>query len=272
MARQFGKRERAKTDLSKWVPKTGLGRMVMNGEINNIHDVFERGYVIKEPEIVDFLLPTLSDEVLYIGGMPGKGGGKMRTPLRVTTRMHKSGRRRTIHALVAVGNSNGVIGLGYATGKDAKTAIEKANKQAKLNIILIRRGCGSWECNCRSAHSIPFKAQGKTGSVKVTLMPAPKGIALCSADEIKKLMKLSGIKDIWMKSRGDTGTRVNFVFAVFEALKNLNKLKADESAINVTGMVLGLVKQKDQKEEPQHEGAKEAKEDAAPKETKPAAA
>ena len=230
-----------RADISKWIPRTELGRKVMNGEIKSIHEIFEQGYVIREPEIVDFLIPDLSEEIVYIGGMPGKGGGKMRTPLRITTRMHKSGRRRTLHALVLVGNRNGVVGAGYTTGKDAKSAMEKAGRQARLNIMLIRRGCGSWECNCGAAHSIPFKAQGKNGSVKVTLLSAPKGIELCVADEIKKIMRLAGIKDLWMKSYGDTGTRVNFVFAVLDAFRNLNKIKADDNAVKVTGMKLGMI-------------------------------
>lgn len=233
--------ERSPVDLSKWIPRTELGRKVMNGEIKNLHQAFEMGYVIREPEIIDFLFPNLSEEIIYIGGMPGKGGGKMRTPLRITTRMHRSGRRRTIHALMTVGNKNGVVGVGYAIGKDAKSAIEKAGRQARINVMLIRRGCGSWECNCCGTHSIPFKANGKMGSVKVLLIPAPKGIKLGVADEIKKVMTLAGIKDLWMKSRGDTGTRVNFVFAVFDAFKNLNKLKADDEAVKVTGMKHGMI-------------------------------
>ncbi|MFH1472266.1 MAG: 30S ribosomal protein S5 [Nanoarchaeota archaeon] len=242
MARRFQKRmERSPVDLSKWIPRTDLGRKVMNGEIKSIHQIFELGHVIREPEIIDYLFPTLSEEIIYIGGMPGKGGGKMRTPLRITTRMHRSGRRRTIHALMAVGNKNGVVGIGYAIGKDAKSAIEKAGKQARLSVMLVRRGCGSWECNCCGTHSIPFKALGKRGSVKVTLIPAPKGIELGVADEIKKVMRLAGIRDLWMKSRGDTGTRVNFVLAVFEAFRNLNKLKADDEAAKVTGMKLGII-------------------------------
>lgn len=245
-----------RADISKWIPRTGLGRKVMNGEIKSIHEIFEQGLVIREPEIVDFLLPELSEEIIYIGGMPGKGGGKMRTPLRITTRMHKSGRRRTIHALMVVGNRNGIVGTGYTTGKDAKSAVEKAGRQARLNVMLIRRGCGSWECNCRQAHSIPFKTEGKVGSVRVTMLSAPKGIDLCVADEIKKVMRLAGIKDLWMKSRGDTGTRVNFILAVFEAFRNLNKIKADENAVKVTGMKFGMISAAKVEDEPVAAGEK----------------
>lgn len=227
--------------VTDWVPKTELGRKVMNGEIKDIKEIYEKGLVIREPEIVDCLIPDLENVLMLTGGMPGKGGGIRRTGIRITTRMHKSGRRRTLRALVVVGNKNGIIGIGFTKGKDASTAVRKATKQAKLNIIQIRRGCGSWECECKSPHSIPFKTRAKVGSVKVELMPAPKGIGLCVADEIKKLMRLTGIKDIWIKSRGNTRTRVNFVKAVFNALSNLNKIKVDEETIKTTGMVEGAI-------------------------------
>ncbi len=133
---------------SNWVPKTGLGRKVMNGEITSIDEIFDKGLIIREPEIVEVLVPELETYLIRTGGMPGKGGGKSRTSVRVTTRMHKSGRRRTLHALVIAGNCNGLLGMGYATGEDAQRAIQKAERQAKLHMVPIRRGCGSWECGC----------------------------------------------------------------------------------------------------------------------------
>lgn len=228
-----------RSPTESWVPKTSLGTQVLNGEITSIDEIFKKNYVIKESEIIDYLIPNLEDEIIHIGGMPGKGGGKKRTPLRVTTRMHQSGRKRTLHALVAVGNKGGLLGIGYATGKDAVSAITKATTQAKLNIMPIRRGCGSWECECQSPHSIPFKTNGKVGSVKVQLIPAPRGINLCVAPEIKKLIRLAGINDLWAKSRGQTDTRINFIMATFNALKNLNKIKTTEDAIKITGTIEG---------------------------------
>lgn len=222
-----------------WTPKTGLGKKVLSGEITSIDEIFRKNYVIRESEIVDYLVPNIEEEIIYIGGMPGKGGGKQRTPLRITTRMHQSGRKRTLHALVAVGNKNGLLGIGYTTGKDAMSAINKATRIAKLNIIPIRRGCGSWECECRTPHSVPFEADGKVGSVKVVLKPAPRGIDLCVASEIRKIMRLAGIKDLWAKSSGQTDTRINFIMANFEALKNLNRMKTTPDYIKATGMCEG---------------------------------
>jgi len=136
--------------------------------------------------------------------------------------MHRSGRRFTTSAFVIVGNKNGVIGFGKAKGTEGGLAIQKATDQAKLNLIKVKRGCGSWECGCGENHSIPFKTEGKSGSVRVVLMPAPKGVGLVVNDEVKKVLELAGIKDVWMKSYGSTSTRYNLVKAVFDALRNLH--------------------------------------------------
>ena len=264
---------RYEKETKPWTPKTSLGKRVMSGEITSMEEIFKKNYVIKESEIIDYLVPNIEDEIIFIGGMPGKGGGKKRTPLRITTRMHQSGRKRTLHALVAVGNKDGLLGIGYATGKDALSAITKATTQAKLKIIPIRRGCGSWECECRGAHSIPFKTQGKVGSVKVRLIPAPRGIELCVAPEIKKIIRLAGIRDLWTKSMGQTDTRINFVMANFSALKSLNKLKTTPESIKTTGMIEGpntaIIRPKAEPETKEvEEPEKQPIEKETPKETK----
>lgn len=216
--------------LEDWVPKTKLGKMVMEGQIKSLDEIFERGLKIKEPEIVDHFLPNLKKEIILAGGSPGKGGGIRRTPTRRTARMHKSGRRFTISAIVAVGNEDGYVGIGFAKSNDHTEAINKAEKQAKMNIIPVRRGCGSWECTCGKPHSLEFKAKGKAGSVEVELLPAPQGLGLCVPDEMKKVMRLAGIKDVWMKSLGNTRARVNFTLAIYDAFKSMNKVREVEKA------------------------------------------
>ncbi|MHA1860395.1 MAG: 30S ribosomal protein S5 [Candidatus Asgardarchaeia archaeon] len=211
--------------LAEWKPRTMLGRKVLEGKIKNMEDILKSGIKIKEPEIVDMLVPNLETEFILIGGRPGKGGGIQRTPIKVSAKMHRSGRRYRYAAFVVVGNCNGLVGIGKGRGKEGRKAVEKAVERAKLNLILVPRGCGSWECECGEPHSIPFKTEGKCGSVRVTLLPAPKGIGLAVDDETKKLLRLAGIKDVWIKTRGDTGTRFNLIKAVFNALKNLHKYK-----------------------------------------------
>ncbi|MBR9682335.1 MAG: 30S ribosomal protein S5 [Candidatus Aenigmarchaeota archaeon] len=226
-----------------WVPRTDLGRAVFDGRITDIDQIFKEGYKIAESEIVDTLFPNLENEIIMIGGTSGKGGGIRRTISRRTTRMHKSGRRFRVSVMVVVGNRDGYLGIGIASGPPNmhRGVINKALHKAKLNIIPITRGCGSWECGCGSTHSIPIKTVGKTGSVSVYLMPAPKGIGLCCSAEMKKVMRLAGITDIWVKTRGHSQTRYNFAKAVFNAIKKVNTIRMTETQMKKIGACMGKV-------------------------------
>lgn len=226
-----------------WSPKTSLGKKVLEGKITSLDEIFEKGLKITEPYIIDMLVPNLENDIVLIGGSGGKGGGAKRILSRRTTRMHKSGRRFRTSAMIIVGNGNGYVGVGMASGPTGKhrEVITKATNTAKMNLTPIRRGCGSWECNCGGSHSIPFGVTGKCGSVHVTLLPAPKGIGLAVTDEVKKLMKLAGIKDVWCKSRGQTSTRYNTIGAFVDALSKLNQFKTREEYEKITGMKTGSV-------------------------------
>jgi len=193
-----------------WIPLTGLGKMVASGQITSIDQVLESGKPIKEVEIVEAFLPDLVDEVLDI---------------TMVQRMTDSGRRVKFRTVVVVGNRNGYIGFGQ--GKDAQVgnAITKAIKDAKLNLIKVNRGCGSWECGCGLEHSIPVQVTGKSGSVRVTLKPAPQGIGLVTGDIAKKVLALAGIRDVWGFSSGETRTTINFAKATFNALKETNMVR-----------------------------------------------
>jgi small subunit ribosomal protein S5 len=231
VAEEEGEKEAA-TEKEKpreigWIPKTQLGQRVLKGEFKTIGDLLKTGQLILEPEIVDYLVPDLKNEVVYVGGSPGKGGGIRRTATKRTVRMHKSGRRFKLSSVIVVGNEQDIVGIGKASSREHKTAIEKAVEQAKLSVIRVKKGCGSWECGCGEEHSIPFRAQASCGSVKVTLIPAPKGVGIVASDPVKKVIKLAGIRDIWVKASGNTHARSNLIYAVFEALKNLNRTKGD---------------------------------------------
>jgi small subunit ribosomal protein S5 len=218
---------RTEERLKKWVPRTELGKKVLKGEFKTIDDVIKSGQIILESEIVDYLVPDLKDEVIYVGGSPGKGGGIRRTATKRTVRMHKSGRRFKLTSVIVIGNQNGVIGIAKASAKEHRNALEKALEKSKTNVIRVKTGCGSWECGCGGGHSIPFKTSARVGSVEVVLYPAPKGVGIVASAAAKKILNLAGIKDIWVKTRGQTRTRGNLATATFEALKNLNRAKGD---------------------------------------------
>ncbi len=195
---------RRENPLDNWVPKTQLGRQVYEGQVSSIYEIFEEGYKIKEVEIVDVLVPGLKDEVININ---------------LVQKQTDAGESSRFTALVAVGNENGLIGVGLGKAKRVRNAIEKGIRLAKLNLHPIRMGCGSWECDCGEGHTLPFKVRGKAGSVVVTLLPGPQGLGLVAGDTAKVVLKMSGIKDCWSKCIGKTTTTNSFAFATFEALK-----------------------------------------------------
>jgi len=61
---------------------------------------------------------------------------------------------------------------------------------------------------------------GKCGSVRVRLIPAPRGTGLVASPAGKKLMHMAGIQDCYTSSRGHTRTMGNFIKAMLFALKN----------------------------------------------------
>jgi small subunit ribosomal protein S5 len=212
--------------MSNWKPRTELGKMVAEGAIT-LEEIFSQGRKIKEAEIVDRLIPNLQSDIIFIGGSPGKGGGIKRTSTRRTARMHRSGRRYRVQAMVVVGNGDGYLGMGMGEAIENRDAIDKATEAAKLRIMPVKRGCGSWECACGQHHSLPFAIRGKAGSVRIELIPAPKGIGLCIGDEAKKIMRLAGIRDVWSKTEGESKTRNNYANAIFDAFKKTNTMKIE---------------------------------------------
>ncbi len=195
----------------EWVPTTKLGKLVSSGKVTSMTAALNSDYPLREPQIVDHLIgEDLEDEVLKVN---------------MVQRMTDSGRRTRFSITVVVGNSDGYVGLGSARGKEVGPTIKKAIDNAKLNMIELIRGCGSWECGCRTPHSLPFKVIGKSGSTIVTLRSAPRGVGLAVGDVAKKILKLAGIQDAWGFSRGQTRTTVNNAKAVMDALLQTNLMK-----------------------------------------------
>ena len=60
-------------------------------------------------------------------------------------------------------------------------------------------------------NTIPFMVRSRCGSVRLKLMPAPKGKGLCVEKECAKVLALAGIKDVWSKTKGQTGTKLNLI-------------------------------------------------------------
>jgi len=195
--------------VESWVPRTRLGKMIQEGRVSSIQEVFAEGQKIREPEIVDVLLPDLQEEVININ---------------LVQKQTDAGEKSRFKAVVAVGNRDGYVGLGSGKAKQVRTAIEKAAMNARLNITMVRRGCGSWECGCGKLHSLPFQVRGKCGGVEILLVPGPRGLGTVASEAAKVILGLAGVKDIWTRSFGSTRTVPSFACAVFDALRKTYSL------------------------------------------------
>ena len=208
-------------DKESWSPKTSIGKKVKSGEITDISQILDGGHKIMETEIVDILVPDLEADLMFIGQAKGKFGGGQRRVFRQTQKKTAEGNKPNFATCIVVGNHNGLVGFGNGKSKETVPAREKALRNSKLNIMKIRRGCGSWQCSCREHHSIPFIVEGKCGSVKIKLIPAPKGTGLKIQSDCQKILNFAGIKDVWSMSIGQTRTTMNLIGVIENALKTL---------------------------------------------------
>ena len=186
--------------------------MVKSGLIDNIVDIFRFSIPIKEQEIVDkFLAGSLKEEVMEV---------------KSVQKQTQAGQRTRFKAYSIVGDEKNYIGLGWKCHKEVQGAIKGAVTMAKLNLIPVRKGY--WGNKIGATHTIPCKVTGKSGSVKVRLVPAPRGTGLVAPPVTKKLFNFAGIHDIYTKTEGSTRTRGNFVKAAFAAIKAAYEFNAPE--------------------------------------------
>merc|ERR1712241_1202266 len=123
--------------------------------------------------IVDsfFVGGTLKDEVMKI---------------HPVQKMSSAGQTNRFVCYVLVGDQNGHIGLGAKAAKEVATAIRGGIISAKMNLIPVRRGY--WGNKIGTPHTMPMKVHGKCGSVRVRLIPAPRGSGVVGSLTMKKMM------------------------------------------------------------------------------------
>lgn len=189
----------------EWNPLTKLGRLVKEGKITTFEQIFAMSIPIKEAEIVKRIADQadikFTEEVMKV------------KPVQKQT---KAGQRTRFKAWVLIGDRNGHIGLGQKSHKEVQVAIKGAINVAKLNLIPVR--FGYWGNKIGKPHTVPFKITGKTGSVSIRLIPAPKGTGIVGAPTSKKVLQMAGVQDCYTSSIGKTKTKGNFLYATFNAL------------------------------------------------------
>jgi len=88
--------------------------------------------------------------------------------IRRVTRVVSGGRRFSFSVALVAGNRNGSVGVGVGKSSDTASAIEKASRNAKKNMIKVKLGKNM---------SIPHEVFTKFASTKVLIKPSPgKGL------------------------------------------------------------------------------------------------
>jgi len=57
---------RPEVQVTEWIPQTKLGKLVREGTVNDIDAALGTGLPLREVEIIETLLPELSEEVLDV--------------------------------------------------------------------------------------------------------------------------------------------------------------------------------------------------------------
>merc|ERR1719230_1699923 len=187
----------------EWIPCTKLGRLVKDQAITKIEDIYLHSLPIKEYQIIDTILGAgvLKDDVMQI---------------HPVQKMTSAGQRNRFVCYVLVGDTNGHIGLGAKCAKEVATAIRGGIIAAKMSLIPVRRGY--WGGKIGLPHTVPMKVSGKCGSVRIRLVPGPRGTGVVGSPVMKKMLAFCGVSDCFSCSCGHTRTKGNFMKATFDAL------------------------------------------------------
>jgi len=139
----------------------------------------------------------------------------------------KGGRRFSFTALVAVGDEEGVVGIGYGKAREVPLAIQKGVENARKNLIRVPK----------YGQTITHKIIGRYGAGHVVLRPASPGTGVIAGGGVRAVLELGGVRDVLTKSIG-TQNPINLVKATMDGLI---RLRRPEEVAELRGLTVSQV-------------------------------
>ena len=124
----------------------------------------------------------------------------------------KGGRRFSFTALVAVGDGESTVGIGYGKAKEVPLAIQKAIDDARKNLFVVPK----------HGTTITHQVVGHHGAGRVLLKPASAGTGVIAGGGVRALLELGGVHDVLTKCLGTTNP-INMVRAAEQGLRALRR-------------------------------------------------
>ncbi len=139
----------------------------------------------------------------------------------------KGGRRFSFTALVAVGDEEGVVGIGYGKAREVPLAIQKGVEDARKNLIRVPK----------YGQTITHRIIGRFGAGHVVLRPASPGTGVIAGGGVRAVLELGGVRDVLTKSIG-TQNPINLVKATMDGLI---RLRRPEEVAELRGLTVAQV-------------------------------
>lgn len=134
--------------------------------------------------------------------------------IRRVTRVTSGGRRMNFSVAVVAGDRKGRVGVGLGKSIDTASAVEKATREAKKNLIKVPLS---------AQMTIPHAVEAKYASARIMIFPA-RGRGIVAGSSARAVIDLAGIRDVCAKYLSGSKNRLNNAKVTIEALKKLSKI------------------------------------------------